>query len=128
MIEAFWSLAPDKRTQEWIAEEKKDTAFWETSLHSLSAIQRESYPWAAVMEDVNGVLLVPHILLVPMSQISYKKFVKDVVIANAPLEIDIYRMKLLWSATVTNAYDYECKCKREAVLAEVGQSMGNISR
>ena len=55
-----------------------------------------------------------------MKSLQYDEFVKKVVVANAPLEVDLLRMRSLWASVISMAYNHECECEREKKLAEVG--------
>ena len=71
------------------------------------------------MEDVSGVLVVPDILLQPMRVVQYQDFMRKVIIANAPVEVDLLRMRSLWASVISMAYSHECECERQKMLAMV---------
>lgn len=79
------------------------------------------------MEDTNGSLIVPDILLLPMHRLQYTEFVRKVAAANAEVNVDFYRMRSLWGSIISTAYGHECECKQQKMLRAVSLLLANLT-
>ena len=104
-------------------EEKKHEQQGVSGFHvagrGLSAAEKKSFPWATIMQDSDGEILVPDVFLAPIQETSFVNLALRVLVAN-PLEmIDYERMMDLFSALMLNIYDFENDFMKKNKLDEV---------
>lgn len=71
------------------------------------------------MQDIDGELVVPDVLLAPIQEIAFVNFTLRVLVANPFEVIDHDRMMDLFSAIIFKIYDFENDSAKKSKLDEV---------
>ena len=116
---AFW--ATRQLNEDWQnrkREQMRGTGFCIVN-RGLSKAEKKGFPWAIVMQDADGELLVPDVFLTPIDEINFVDFAVKELVANPCKPLDLARIMDLFSAVITKIYDYEYKSARDMKLLEV---------
>ena len=116
---AFWETRENKKAFEEKKREQQGGSGFRVAGRGLSATEKERFPWATVMQDSDGELLVPDVFLAPIQEINFVNLALRVLVANPLKMIDHDRMMNLFSATICEIYDFEGKPMKESKLDEV---------
>lgn len=65
---AFWGKREDKEAFEEKKREQQGESGFRVAGRGLSAAEKKRFPWATIMQDSDGELLVPDIFLAPIQK------------------------------------------------------------
>ena len=116
---AFWETRENKQAFEEKKREQQGGSGFRVAGRGLSATEKKRFPWATVMQDSDGELLVPDVFLAPNQEINFVNLALRGLVANPRKMIDHDRMMNLFSATICEIYDFEGKPMKESKLDEV---------
>ena len=86
----------------------------------LTREETRSYPGLVVITKHGIETILPGVDYASLKDITYRKFVRDILEANFPTRVSLSDMQLIWDALVNVIFGFECSCLKERKASEVG--------
>lgn len=116
---ASWTKRKDEKAYDEKKGEQLRGPGFRSAGRGLSAAEKKGFPWATIMRDGDGKLLVPDVFLAPIHKTNIVDFALKVLVANPYEVVDQDRMMDLFSAIITKIYIFEHEPEKSSKLAQV---------
>lgn len=116
---AFWAKRENGKAYDEKKRKQLKGPGFRLAGRGLSAAEKNDFPWAKIMRDAIGELLVSDVFLAPIQKTNFVDFALKVLVANPCEVVDQDRMMDLYSAIITKIYDFQHDSEKSSRLAQV---------